>query len=270
MRKSMLLAVMAVCLVLLGWLLGRGISPGTVTGESIFDTGLLVEQIQQLSSLVTTKVDVADVQVTQINGYLGSVKAAILIKGDFLLGVDLSQAKFEKIDPAAKTAVLVLPQPAVTSPRLDQSRTRVFAIDDSGLWLLVPGDGEKTAVINRAYEQAQEYIADAANDPALIERSRHQAGNVLAAFFRAIGWTVTIRWASGGFARPGPSRLGRATSFLDIGLAMHSSGVGTAGKILGVEAFVWATISGTASASGPATLWPKRSLLNRRLMVEHW
>jgi Protein of unknown function (DUF4230) len=209
----MLLPVLAVSLVLLGWLLGRGISPAKPAGEQILDTGLLIEQVHQLSSLVTTRVDVADVQITQINGYFGGVKAAILIKGDFLLGVDLSQAKFEKIDPTAKTAVLILPQPSVTSPRLDQARTRIFAIDDNGLWLLAPGDTDKTAVINRGYEQAQAYIANSAGDPAMIDRSRRQAENVLAAFFRAIGWMVTIRWASGGFARPGPAGLGRVPFF---------------------------------------------------------
>src|ERR1700721_2003454 len=177
MRKWMLLGVLAVCLVLIGWLLGRGETRGTQGGEQNLDTGLLIEEVHQLSSLVTTRVDVADVQITQINGYFGGVKAAILIKGDFLLGVDLSQAKFEKIDPTAKTAVLILPQPSVTSPRLDQARTRIFAIDDNGLWLLAPGDTDTTAVINRGYEQAQAYIANSAGDPAMIDRSRRQAEN---------------------------------------------------------------------------------------------
>jgi hypothetical protein len=193
MKKLLFVVALVLNLVLIGWLFGKGVITGNAGGESTFDAGLVIQQIQQLSSLVTTKVDVADVQDTQIKGYLGGVKAVILIKGDFLLGVDLSLAKFEKIDSVAETAVLVLPQPSVTSPRLDQARTRIYAIDDSGLWLIAPGDVEKTVVINHAYEQAQNYIESAGKDQELIERSRHQAGNVLTAFFRAVGWTVKIR-----------------------------------------------------------------------------
>jgi Protein of unknown function (DUF4230) len=198
MKKIVLYGVLAGATFLAGWLFGRGSPAATPAPGNTTDTGLLIEQIQQLSSLVTTKVDVADVQVTQINGYLGGVKAAILIKGDFLLGVDLSRANFEEVNPAAKTAVLVLPQPTVTSPRLDQTRTRVFAIDDSGLWLIAPGDANKTAIINRAYAQAQVYISASADDPAMINRSRRQAEQVLAAFFGTIGWTVQINWAADG------------------------------------------------------------------------
>lgn len=216
MRKFIVLVMVAGIIFLVGWVLGKGIAQAMPAQAGTTETGLLIEQIQQLSSLVTTKVDVADVQVTQMNGYLGGVKAAILIKGDFLLGVDLSQAKFEQTNSAGKTAVLVLPEPTVTSPRLDQTRTRVFSIDDSGLWQIAPGDADKAAVINRAYEQAQNFIASDANDPGLIDKSRRQAESVLLAFFRAIGWSVQIRWADDNRARPGPSGPGRALFSLAI------------------------------------------------------
>jgi len=75
-------------------------------------TGLTIDKIQPLSSLVTARVDVADIVETTLLGYSGSIKVAILVKGDFLLGTDLSAARFEAVDTAHHTATLVLPPPA--------------------------------------------------------------------------------------------------------------------------------------------------------------
>ena len=162
-----------------------------------YRAGLTIEQVQALSCLVTTRVEVADVQETRLDGYTGSVKAALLLRGDFLLGVDLAQAKFESVNETARTATLVLPQPHVASPRLDHERTRVFAVLQTGLWQIAPGGGQTSGeVVDRAYRDAQRFVAAAADDPAMIARSRQQAEQVLAAFFKATGWTVTVKWQS--------------------------------------------------------------------------
>lgn len=184
--------------VMAGWWMGVWATRPTRGAEAIsYHTGVTVEQVRALSSLVTAKVDVSDVQETRLEGYTGGVKAALLVKGDFLLGVDLSQARFESVDDAKRTAVLVLPQPKAASPRLDHARTRVYSVVETGLWQVTPGSGKSsTAVIDLAYRDAQQFVAEAAKDPALVARSRTQAESVLAAFFRATGWTVQIRWAS--------------------------------------------------------------------------
>lgn len=157
-------------------------------------TGLTIQQIQPLSSLVTTRVDVADVQETTISGYTGSMKVAILVKGDFLMGVELRNARLENVDPEKKTAVLILPQPTVSSARVDHSRTRVFSITSGGLWQMVPGDEGRPQLLNRAYEDAQRIVASAAEDRELIERARGQAQRVMRTFFEMVGWSVSIRF----------------------------------------------------------------------------
>lgn len=189
---------------------GLGLTAGLITGRwsaSWLDrreprpahsvhSGPTVEQIQVLATLVTIRVDVADAQETHLDGHVGGVKAAVLVKGDFLLGTDLSRAAFTRLDAVAHTAVLELPQPRVTSPRLDHDRTRVFALSERGLWLVTPGDKRTSAtVIERAYRDAQKFVTDAAGDPALLNRARRQAEQVLGAFFKATGWEITIRWS---------------------------------------------------------------------------
>src|SRR5258706_6084997 len=136
-----------------GFALGRSssaissLSDGTGQGGRTTHTGLTVERLQPLSSLVTARVDVADVVETTLAGHTGSVKVAILVKGDFLLGTDLSAARFEAVDVVHRTATLVLPPPAATSARVDHARTRVFAISTNGLWHVVPGGDDAAAAV---------------------------------------------------------------------------------------------------------------------------
>jgi hypothetical protein len=194
--------ILIVSAVMVGFLVGRlsNLAQLLIEGDGsgsgwTTHTGLSIEQIQPLSSLVTARVEVADVVETTLGGYTGSAKVAILVKGDFLLGTDLSAARFEAVDTAHHTATLVLPQPSATSPRVDHARTRVFAINTAGLWQVVPGGDEgRAVVINRAYADAQRIIAVAANNPELIDRSRRQSEAVMRGFFQIIGWTVEIRW----------------------------------------------------------------------------
>jgi hypothetical protein len=184
-------------LILLGilaglWLGQKVLGPGP-GGMARGQTGPTIEQVQRLATLVTMKVELADVQLTSARGYTGGMRVAMLIKGDALLGTDLNRARLEDVDPQARSAVLILPQPRVTSPRLDQERTRLFMVDTYGLWLLVPGD-RRAGIMNQVYAQAQEAVARAAADPQLAEKARQQAEQVLGSFFAQQGWTLTIRW----------------------------------------------------------------------------
>src|SRR5947209_7013715 len=155
---------------------------------------LTLERIQTLSVLTTLRVEVADARVTEIQGYTGSIKAVLVIRGEVNIGVDLSRARFESIDQDARTATLVLPEPAVQSARLDQQRTKLIGAWPTGLWVIVPGGQEADVVtVNRAYRDAERSVSEAANDALLIERSRMQAEQVLRAFFEALGWTVKFQ-----------------------------------------------------------------------------
>jgi hypothetical protein len=154
-----------------------------------------LESIRQLSSLMVTRVAVADVSQTRIDGYSGGITAIIVIHGDYLLGIDLSKAKFVSVDKSEKSIVLLLPSPTVSSPRLDQEKTRLLYLTRQGLWAILPGEAGQEAVVNHAYRHAQAVVASAGNDPHLREEARHHAESTLGSFLAAIGWKVTVRWA---------------------------------------------------------------------------
>jgi hypothetical protein len=159
-------------------------------------SGLEVEKIQALSVLTTLKMDVAEAQLTELQGYTGTITAVLVIRGDVTVGVDLSKARFEQVNERDRTAVLVLPQPQVQSVRLDQERTRLVGVWPSGLWTIVPGGEEAdTGAVNLAYRDGQRAITAAAQDPQVLVHSRQQAEGVLRLFLGALGWDVRVRWS---------------------------------------------------------------------------
>ena len=91
--------------------------------------GPTIEQIQLLAELVTLKVDLADVRMTELRGKVGGLKAILVVRGEAAVGVDLSEARFEPVDQRNRRAVLVLPQPRVLWVRLDHEQTKL-----AGVW----------------------------------------------------------------------------------------------------------------------------------------
>ena len=172
----------------------RAAEPGRGT-YSHTHAGPTIEQVRRLGALAACRVEVADAQTTEIRGRTGGVRAVLVVKGDVLLAVDLERARFASLDHAARTALLVLPHPRPLSPRLDHDRSRVYAIDETGLWAVTPGgDAAKAAVLAAAHRDAERLVATAGSDAALLGRCRHDAERLLGAFFRATGWTVRVRW----------------------------------------------------------------------------
>ncbi len=140
------------------------------------------------------KVDLADVQVTRLQGFTGGVEAAVLVKGDFTIGTDLSAARFENVDHSAHTAVLVLPRPRPSPPRLDHDRSRLVMIRELGLWRVIPGDEAYVAATNAAFSDAQRLLGDAARRSEQHDAARRQAEQVIHAFFAGLGWRISIEW----------------------------------------------------------------------------
>jgi hypothetical protein len=160
---------------------------------STIESGPTLEQIQSLAELTTLKVNVADVIVTELAGKTGGIQCVLVVHGSVKLGVDLSKARFESVDQRNRTAVLILPAPRVQSVSLDQQKTKVVELCENGLWIIVPGSGGANAeAVNLAYREAEQLVAQAAQDPELIGRAQTQTDEVLTMSFRAINWTVQI------------------------------------------------------------------------------
>jgi len=174
--------------------LRRPVLPARTQGMRTAADPPTLEAVRSLATLTTTSVSVSDVQLTELRGYTGGAEAALIVRGDFTVGTDLSKASFQAIDPVAKHVMLVLPPPEIGSPRVDLNRTQLVTVKSDGLWQVVPGNEAELAVTDEALRQAQQSVQRVSHRPEWSDRAKQQTERVLQAFFRSIGWSVELRW----------------------------------------------------------------------------
>jgi hypothetical protein len=179
-------------LVAQGVTLLRGWDPGVrETPPTFRSPGPTVLQLEQLQQLVSTRVHVSDVLV----GESRWLEGCWIITGDALLAVDMSNAEVKDRDEKARTATIILPQPAVLSARVNHERSQQWDIK-SRSWIPLAGAllGDRRAIEQQAMREAQRLVERAAGTEENAATARRGVESMLAEFYRAVGWQVSIRW----------------------------------------------------------------------------
>ena len=161
-------------------------SPASITIRS---EGPTIQRIERLSRLVSSRVTVADVLVGEGDGCRGSW----LIRGDALLGVDLSRAQILDKDDDARRATVRLPPPEVMQARVDHQRTKTWEVRRM-TWLAWNADQDRLR--DEVMRQAQQLVSQAAGSTENLQQARTAAEAIIAAFYSEVGWQVQVTWAS--------------------------------------------------------------------------
>jgi hypothetical protein len=170
----------------------RGWDPGVrETPPTFRSTGPTVVQLERLQYVVTTRVHVTDVLV----GESRWLEGCWIIQGDALLAVDMSKAEVKDRDEKARTAAIVLPRPAVLSARVNHERTQQWDLR-SRSWIPLAGSllGDRRAIEQQAMREAQRLVERAAGTEDNKAAARQGVESMLAEFYRAVGWQVSVRW----------------------------------------------------------------------------
>ncbi|MBK9120898.1 MAG: DUF4230 domain-containing protein [Phycisphaerales bacterium] len=149
-----------------------------------------IEDVRALARLAVLRIRVADV----IEGTTRGGRAAVIVKGDGDISVDMDSIAIEAVDTAARTATLRLPRPRPDRPRVDHDATRIFELRKTGLASLNPFADPRVDLLHDAMRAAQAQISALLDDPDLVSRAQQQAEAVLTAFYGQLGWNVTIEW----------------------------------------------------------------------------
>jgi hypothetical protein len=161
------------------------------TPPKFSSTGPTVVQLERLQHLVSSRVHVADILVGESRWLEGSW----IIEGDALLAVDMSKAEVTDTVEKARTATIILPHPAVLSARVNHERSQQWDIKGRS-WIplasLVLGD--RTAMEKQAMLQAQQLVERAAGSDSNKTTARQGVASMLAAFYQAVGWHVSVQW----------------------------------------------------------------------------
>lgn len=165
------------------WLGSRGHLPPQV--RSMTPT---VTQLERISELAATRVHVTDVLTAEGEGYRGSW----LIKGDALLSLDVSQAKFIHVNMETRTATVHLPQPRVTSARVDHDKTKIWNVEKT-TWLPWRW-GDQGLLRDAAMYHAQQLIESAAGSERNLALARSQAELLVRRMYDLVDWKIHVEW----------------------------------------------------------------------------
>ena len=107
----------------------------------------------------------------------------------------MSKAEVTDKDEKARTATIILPHPAVLSARVNHERSQRWDIK-SRSWIPLAGLllGDRRAIEEQAMRQAQRLVERAAGTEDNAATARRGVESLLAEFYRAVGWQVSVRW----------------------------------------------------------------------------
>ena len=159
----------------------------TPSPVQVHSQGPTVERLERLAQLVTMRVYVADVLTAESQGYRG----AWLIRGDALIGVDLSRAQITEKDKQTRQATVLLPPPRVLLSRVDHDRTKTWEVRRTA-W--VPWHGDQDALRDGVMFHAQRLVADASASAENHSRAKATADAVIRGFYEEVGWHVRVLW----------------------------------------------------------------------------
>lgn len=167
--------------------------------------------LEQMGHLVSVKVNYANVieftqRITQNIPWsqwelrFGGTKVLLVARGDCLVGTDFRLAKYQNVNQATRSAVLVLPAPKPISPRVrhdprDKGGSYFYAITGTGIEPIIPGSTNRIKAINAALAKAQKDIEQACSSAEVLVSAKKNAEAVLLPAFNASGWKVNVRWS---------------------------------------------------------------------------
>jgi hypothetical protein len=153
------------------------------------DQPTIVRQIQQLQRLETVsfsmdKIISGEHDSPYLPKFLVSDRLLLVVHGDVIAGVDLSQLQSQDVSIAGKTVSVRLPKSQILVTNLDNSKTRVYS-RDTGLFSS-PDPNLETEVRQEAERQLQE----AALQGNILKTADQNARSTLSALLRSLGFTT--------------------------------------------------------------------------------
>jgi Protein of unknown function (DUF4230) len=153
------------------------------------DQTTVVHQIQQLQRLETVRFSMDKIisgehDSPYLPKFLVSDRLLLVVHGDVIAGVDLSQLQSQDVSIEDKTISIRIPKSQILVTRLDNSKTRVYS-RDTGLFSS-PDPNLETEVRQEAERQLQ----DAALKDNILKTADDNARSTLSALLGSLGFTA--------------------------------------------------------------------------------
>ena len=140
-----------------------------------------------------------DIPLTPYELRLGGTRVLMVVRGDCEISTDLQAARYEQVQPEARTLRVVLPAPRMQPPRVSHAASEAggsyfYAVTSEGLEVLVPNSANHKAAINNGWAAAEKDIGRYCSSPQWSAEAKANAEKLLTPMFAAAGWTATFVW----------------------------------------------------------------------------
>lgn len=195
-RIGRVVAVFLAVVVLLLWLVSKVPNLNPFAGETQDRTGpAMLQSIRDLSQYHAAEGDfqvIVDLEhdVAWVPDVIAGSRTLFVARGTVSAYVDLEglSDKALTVDTEKKTVRVVLPDPKLAKPNIDQESTYLYS-QDRGVWdrvksLFEPADQREFYVL------AEKRIGDAAKEAGLTARAERNTRQMLTGMFTSLGYQV--------------------------------------------------------------------------------
>jgi len=153
------------------------------------DQPTVVRQIQQLQRLETVRFSMDKIisgehENPYLPKFLAGDRLLLVVHGDVIAGVDLSQLRPQDVSIQGKTISLRIPKSQILVTRLDNSKTRVYS-RDTGLFSSPDPNLE-----SEVREEAERQLQEAALQDNILKTADDNARSTLSALLRSLGFST--------------------------------------------------------------------------------
>lgn len=133
---------------------------------------VVLQEITSLGKLELVRYNFKDIVEQQITKqWLPDAKAILIVQGEAVGCVDLTQMDIADIDAGQDTLVIHLPEPEVCYFKIDHDRSKVYNTEYAFM--------EEAQLVQEAYKQAERQIRQSALDMGILEQTRENARKML-------------------------------------------------------------------------------------------
>lgn len=133
---------------------------------------VVLQEITSLGKLELVRYNFKDIVEQQITKmWLPDAKAVLIVQGEAVGCVDLTQMDIADIDAGQDTLVVHLPEPEICFFKIDHDRSKVYNTEYAFM--------EEAQLVQEGYKQAERQIRQSALDMGILEQTRENARKML-------------------------------------------------------------------------------------------
>jgi hypothetical protein len=150
---------------------------------------VVLQEITALGKLELVRYNFKDVVEQQITKpWFPDAKAVLIVQGEAIGCIDLTQMDIADIEATTDTLVVHLPEPELCVFKIDHERSRVYNTEYAFM--------EEAKLVQEGYKQAERQIRQSALDMGILDQTRENARKMLTPMLEKIaGRKVVVKFA---------------------------------------------------------------------------